>query len=259
MWYNVRKRIKSSSNQKEKIMNTQNILYGKTIIWNGDSICAGSRHTGAWADRIAEKNSMICKNYAIGGGTIAEGLPIMKSGNKRHSVSETLDLMYSEFPCADYLVIEGGTNDADLLGLVSEGVENTKLGSLDPFDFSGNYDKNTFCGALESIFFRALGYWNEKKILYVVAQKMGMSKEEFVNRRIYFDEAVKICEKWGIPYIDLWKGCYLNPYLKEMYNSEKTPEENRAENVGYYIDGQHLTAKGYDLTADILEKKLISL
>ena len=65
----------------------ENRLYGKTIIWNGDSICAGSSKTGNWATRISERNDMICKNYAIGGGTIAEGLkPTMngKPGGNSH-------------------------------------------------------------------------------------------------------------------------------------------------------------------------------
>jgi lysophospholipase L1-like esterase len=61
---------------------------------------------------------------------------------------------------------------------------------------------------------------------------------------------VEICEKWGIPYIDLWKGCYLNPYLQHMYDQSKTSEENEKENTGFYKDGQHLTSRGYDYTAE---------
>ena len=231
----------------------ENKLYGKTVIWNGDSICAGSSKTGNWATRIAERNSMNCKNYAIGGGTIAEGLPLTMSGNKRHSVSETLDRMHEEYPDADYIIIEGGTNDADLLGIATESPIGTKLGNFEPWDFSGNYDKNTFCGALESVFYRAINYWTGKKIGFIVAQKMGPCKHEYPNRRLYFDVAVEICKKWGIPYIDLWNGCYLNPELDCMYVRTNTPEENKLGNIGYYIDGQHLTANGYDFTAELIE------
>ena len=142
----------------------ENRLYGKTIIWNGDSICAGSSKTGNWATRIAERNSMNCKNYAIGGGTIAEGLPLTMSGKKRHSVSATLDIMKEEYPDADYIMIEGGTNDADLLGIATESREGTRLGGFDRWDFSGNYDLTTFCGALEGVFYRATKYWCGKKI-----------------------------------------------------------------------------------------------
>ena len=237
----------------------ENKLYGKTIIWNGDSICAGSSLTGAWANRIAEKNSMTYKNYAIGGGTIAEGLPKMKSGKDRHSVSFTLETMHKEYPDADYIVIEGGTNDADLLGNALSGYKPTLLGSVESGNYSGDYDKSTFCGALESVFYRATRYWMGKKIAFVVAQKMGLDIPESDNRRLYFDMAVKICLKWGIPYIDLWNGCYLNPHLLWMYDSTKTTNENKEENNGFYIDGQHLTARGYDVTADIIDSWLKTL
>ena len=85
---------------------------------------------------------------------------------------------------------------------------------------------------------------------------MGTNPVAAANRRRYFDRAAEICKKWGIPYLDLWNGCYLNPNLPWMYDSTKTAEENRTQNNGYYMDGQHLTARGYDLTADIIDSFL---
>lgn len=228
----------------------ENKLYGKTVIWNGDSICAGAEETGNWATRIAERNQMECKNYAVGGGTVAEGLPILSGGVVRHSVSRTLDEMYEEYPEADYIILEGGTNDADLF---EDSKGPSKLGSFDPENFSGEYDRTTFCGALESVFYRSVKYWNGKKIGYIVAQKMGDLTRSRRKRRLYFDKAVEICKKWGIPYIDLWEGCYLNPCLPWMYHSDKTAEENCKENIGYYKDSQHLTSRGYDVTAELIE------
>ena len=234
-------------------------LYGKTIIWNGDSICAGNPIRGCWASRIGERNKMVWKNYAVGGGTVTENSPVFKSGLPRHSVSATLEQMYAEFPEADYVSIEGGTNDADLLGNPLLAPEGTRLGSFSPADYSGEYDRDTFCGALESVFYRAGKYWMGKKIGYIVAQKMGMNPDSRENRRRYFDEAVKICIKWGIPYLDLWHGCYLNPQLPWMYDSTKSAAENHAENTGMYADGQHLTSRGYDVTSDIIESWLNTL
>lgn len=231
----------------------ENKLFEKVIIWNGDSICAGNSKTGNWATRIAQKNNMQFKNYAIGGGTVAEKLPLTKSDEKRHSVSETVEKMYADFPDADYIIFEGGTNDADLL-------RSSKLGNFDPSDYSGEYDRTTFCGALESVFFRAVQLWKGKKIGYIVAQKMGDPlPAKYENRRVYFDKAVEICLKWGIPYIDLWNGCYLNPHLPSMYDPTKSPDQNREENTGFYIDGQHLTARGYDFTSDIIDSWLKTL
>jgi len=144
-----------------------NKLFKKTIIWNGDSICAGSSASGNWATRIATKNDMQYKNYAVGGGTVAENLPLLKNGKQRHSVSATFDKMYEESSDADYIIIEGGTNDADLLGSLIKG-EKTLIGTFDPLDYSGQYDRSTFCGALESIFYRATKYWKGKKIGFIV-------------------------------------------------------------------------------------------
>ncbi len=246
--------------ERKTKMENFNKLYAKTIIWNGDSICAGSTVAGCWANRIAERNNMTYKNYAVGGGTIAEGLPLMKSGRPRHSVSLTLDKMYEEYPDADYIIIEGGTNDADLLGPAVLGDESTRLGSFDITDFSGEYDRTTFCGALESIFYRATKYWMGKKIAYIVAHKMGISDSlSYKNRRFYFNRAVEICKKWGIPYIDLWNGCYLNSSLPWMYDRTKTADENKVENLGFYYDSQHLTGRGYDFTADMIDSWLKSI
>lgn len=240
-------------------MYQENKLFGKTVIFNGDSICAGSERRGSWATRIAPRNQLAaCKNYAIGGGTIAEHTKPHLSGAARHSVSATLDKMYEEFPEADYIVLEGGTNDADLLGRITEGEIAARFGKVDPNDYSGNYDRDTFCGALESVFYRATRYWAGKKIAFIVAHKMGLNPPTVKNRRAYFDAAVEICKKWGIPYLDLWNTCYLNPALPWMYDPSISPDENMAGD-SLYSDGQHLTPRGYELTADIIDSFLKTL
>ena len=232
----------------------ENKLYGKTVIFNGDSICAGNEKFGSWATRLRARNSINnIKNYAVGGGPISEGL-FYQSGAPRHSVSATLEKMHEEYPFADYIVLEGGTNDADL----HSHIEDRDLrGSFDPDDFSGNYDRETFAGALESIFYRATKLWYGKRICYIVAHKMS-SGRPFKNRRAYFDLAIEICKKWGIPYLDLWNTCYLNSSLPWMYDPTKNAEENDA--AGFmYADSQHLTSHGYDLTADIIDSFLKTL
>ena len=238
----------------------ENKLCGKTIIWNGDSICQGNAKIGNCATRIAEKNSMTYKNYAVGGGTVTEGLPPTKNGSERYSVSKTIERMHDEFPNADYVIFEGGSNDADLLGDSFHGRMKTRLGSFEIADFSGEYDRTTFTGALESVFFRAIQFWAGKKIGYIIPQKMGLATDEdlkYYNRRVYFDRAVEICRKWGIPYIDLWNTCYLNPMLPDM--RKQNDEETGENTLAFYIDSQHLSARGYDFTADIINSWLYTL
>lgn len=234
----------------------ENKLFDKTIVWDGDSICAGNIAYGNWATRIAEKNKMTFKNYAVGGGVVGVNFPLSAKGYIRHSVLENVDTMFEEYPNADYIVFEGGTNDADL---IERGDAPFRLGSVDPENFSGDYDLTSFTGYLETLFYKAIKYWTGKKICYIVAHKMGVEAQSRRIRRMYFDKAVEICKKWGIPYIDLWEGCYLNPCIESMYNKNNTPDENRKNNIGYYVDGQHLTKRGYDYTSEIIENWLKTL
>jgi lysophospholipase L1-like esterase len=235
-----------------------NKLYKKQIIWNGDSICQGATATGTWATRVAEWNQLKSwKNYGVGGGTITENVLVASTGKTRHSVSASLEKMHEEFPNADYIILEGGTNDADLLGRITEGVTPDRFGSFDPEDFSGNYDRDTFCGALESIFYRAKQLWEGKKICYIVAQKMGTYAATSDNRYAYFQVAMEICEKWDIPYLNLWDDCELDPNEPEMYNPSKSPDQN--EECSMYRDGQHLTSAGYELTTELINAWLKTL
>ena len=221
-----------------------NPLWGKTAMWNGDSICAADSDTGAgWPGRIASANGMKYKNYGISGGTIAEN-----TGSGVHSVSATLDEMLTDFPNADYIIIEGGTNDADILG--SEGI-----GTFDADDFSAEYiaalDKDTFSGALESIFYRLVTQMKGKHIGYLIPQKMGHTEVLVTRRRAYFDRAILICKKWGIPYLDLWNGLYFNWRLAAHWDQTMTGAENEAAG-NLYLDGQHLTTTGYAVESPII-------
>ena len=238
-----------------------NPLYGKTIIWNGDSICYGSSAHGNWATRIAANNGLkdwAWKNYGVGGGTITENL-FYQSGKERHSVCATLEQMYEEFPNADYIIIEGGTNDADLLGRITNGAYSPDFGNYDINDFDGNYNTDTFCGALESIFYRAKELWSNAKICYIVAQKMGTDAAKAENRYAYFQAAMAICEKWEIPYLNLWDDCDLDPNDPQMFDPSKSADENEETSFAMYRDGQHLTAEGYDYTTAIIEAWLKAL
>ena len=226
------------------------------ILFNGDSLCIGLAETGSWSTRISEWMGIPCFNYARGGGTVTEDPPPLKNRVARHTVSATLARMHEEHPDADYILIEGGTNDADLFDTEIREGRPCRLGQLSPFDYSGEYDVRTFTGALESVFYRAMSLWPTARIGYIVAPKMGTSPHSQENRRRYFDRAVAVCRKWGIPYIDLWESCHLNPCHPAHYYRENSAAENRENNLGYYIDGQHLTASGYDLTADLIAKWL---
>lgn len=251
-------RIEEKSISLSKLEKTDNVLFQRTAIFDGDSICHGTSvgssdptYGQGWAGRIGKLNNMNYKNYGISGGVITSNDAF--EDIDLHSVVDNIDNMYNDYPDADYIIFEGGTNDADRLGVFTD---NSKVGTLDITDFSGNYDVKTFTGALETIFFKATKYWSGKHIGYIVAQKMGYGSKQYdkehSNRRAYFERAIEVCEKWGIPYKDLWNDCYLNPKNPNMYTYGKTADENIALG-NLYVDGQHLSAGGYDYISPIIE------
>lgn len=219
-----------------------NILSGKTAVFLGDSICAGTttlesaaEYGYGWGGLIGEANKMKWKNFGRNGGTIA---PIASVEEARW-VPTQVDLALAQYPDADYVIFEGGCNDADTLG-------ESKLGTFSASGYAPE-GTSTFTGAFEVLVLKILNSFPNAKIGYIVAQKMGVSDDygSANNRyRKFFDRAVEICQKWGIPVIDLWNETPLNPKLAIHYDRSLTADKAN-ENEKCYTDGQHLTLTGY--------------
>ena len=226
--------------------NTPN-LFNKRVVFDGDSICYGAGDSvggNAYASRIGNANEMIWANVGVSGGTIA-----VVSGY--HNLCTYIDTIHTNYPELDYLILEGGTNDADHLQM--EGI-----GTLSEYDdFSGSYDTSTFYGALETLFYKATQYYPSAKIGFIIAPKMSIWVESqgrmvLPTRRInYFEAAAETCKKWGIPYIDLWNGCAMNSCLEAYYDHTMTAEQNLAAGK-MYADQQHPNANGYDYIWSII-------
>lgn len=232
----------------------------RVIVFDGDSICHAGRtavngeYVG-WAARVGDALSMEWYNYARGGATITAEM-YAKGEVARHWISRSIDKIHDLHPTLDYLILEGGTNDADLLDIGS-----ARFGELDLSDYSGNYDDTTFTGGLESLFFKALNYYPRVKIGYIVAQKMGLPGGGYgkdYKRRHYFLRAIEVCKKWGVPYLDLWEGSPMNPSLVCYYDPNLSAEENTKAGKAYF-DGQHLTEVGYDILSDRIRSFVASL
>lgn len=235
----------------------RNTLYGGTIIFDGDSICSagseGNAPYNGYAYRIGHGNTMTYHNVGVGGATIA-GDTYYQDSSPRHWISRYIDTIHQNYSSLDYLILEGGTNDADILG-------NNGIGTLDVNDYSGSYDDTTFTGALDSLFYKALNYYPNAKIGFIIAQKMGVSNDYTSTgniRRKFFERAMDVCKKWGISYINLWDNSPLNPKLPCYYNSSLDEQGNR--DGGYaYTDGQHLTGIGYDIISPAIESWIRTL
>ena len=84
-------------------------------------------------------------NFGIGGGTITAEVYSLVTGKPKHWVCRNIDNIHNEVPELDYLI---------------------------PEDYSEQYDDTTFCGAVETLFFKALNYYPNAKIGFTIAPKI---------------------------------------------------------------------------------------
>lgn len=222
-----------------KSHSADNPLAEKTILFTGDSVCAAYIDNGdgtygkqyGWAEIIKENNpSIIMKNYGQGGTTVAV------KGDSNDSILERLNTMYSEYPNADYIIVEGGVNDCYQ-------PDKIKLGTITQ-GYNDALDTSTFCGAFESLLKNAILKWKGKKIGYIALFKVPTA----TNFKDYMDKAKLICEKWSIPYIDLYNqsGLEFNvDEIKALYS--------------YGNGGLHPNVEGYKIITPKIESWIKSL
>lgn len=161
-----------------------NPLSGKILSTTGDSIAAGAGNNGSgYPELVASNNNMTLQNVAVGGGTVAY------LNANTFCISRSISSMRSD---ADFVLLEGGGNDAD------SGVQ---LGTLSS-GYTATLDDTTFAGAIESMFKAAIARFPDKKIGYVFIHKCASGYDSRVPNS-YYDMAKSACEKWGIPYLDL--------------------------------------------------------
>lgn len=168
-----------------------NPLYGKSISFNGDSICSGAENNGTlggYGKIIADRNSMSYQNIAVGGAVITAEL-YSSSGNALPCISRTISNMDET---ADYAIVEGGINDSAFdapMGAIIDG-------------FSGELDETTYCGAFENMLKQLILRFPGKKIGYIAVHTNGdgFASGDDTN---YYAMAKKCCEKWGVPFCDL--------------------------------------------------------
>lgn len=228
-------------------------LFAKTLFCDGDSIAQGDRdlpdNKHAWFTRLCDDNHMTGHNYAVGGASI------YYDSSSRHCISRSIDYIHSLYTAedVDYLILDGGTNDADLIGSILVEPKPAAFGSWTENDFSGSYDDTTFCGAVEAMFYKAITYFPKSKIGFIIAMEMGTGGNTPANRRAYFEEIIKIAAKWHIPVLDLWKESGMDARLTVFYDSSLTGDQNVAAGK-YYYDGQHPTSYGYDFFQNKIQK-----
>lgn len=208
-------------------------IKGKTVVFFGDSICAGAGDTGGYAKPIQETTGCIANNLGRSGATIA---------NAGASTYKIVNMVKEFSGAADLIVVEGGTND------YNQGVA---LGEITA-TYADELDETTFCGALESAIQALLtnyptaqlfGVFTHRDVSDTVTNSNGVTKKEF------HDKAIAIYEKYALPYYDAYKDSgFITAYstasgtpaffkrISDMhtYNGDKV-HPNEAGYAKYYV------------------------
>lgn len=170
----------------------ENPLRGKILAVDGDSICYGAGFLGGYAKIIADKNNMILQNLAVAGATLASNTYYSQAdgGGARHWISTNVVNLRQD---ADYIIIEGGINDGELLGDMTN-------------DYEGEFDSTTMLGALDTLFSSLYNRFPGKKIGFIIVHAVNENWSSYRDGFRY-KAIIDSCKKWGIPYCDLNETC----------------------------------------------------
>lgn len=202
-----------------------NPLYKKSVLFVGDSLCEAACELktkeyapiAGWAGRIIRNNEMSGLNKSCGGASMSDcrGWNIV--------INQLIEMTGNDY---DYVILEGGGNDA---------WDSTPVGVMtDGFD--GPFDRNTFAGGFESTIKYAKDNFKTAKFGFIVTFQMPSAPfGRMADMSEYFALSKKICEKWGISYVDLFFDEKLNKELLKTHTSEFLPDFIHPNTDGYNI------------------------
>lgn len=213
------------------------VLEGKSVLFVGDSLCEGwcewndpvYGETVAWAGRIMKKNNMSGINKSLGGASLSDC-------RKDNTVLAQLKAMSGN--TYDLVILQGGVNDA---------WDEVKLGKMTE-GFNDEFDFSTFAGGLETTLKYAKDHFPDAIIAFTISYRMPKATfGSLGNMRLYVNLTKRICEKWDVPYLDLYNDNDFNNNVLKSHTNECLP------------DAIHPNSKGYNLLAPKIEEWMISL
>lgn len=225
-------------------------LSNKSVMILGDSIMNGSgNHDFGVGEYLVQDFGMTLFKYCVGGARVG-----YKEG--KNWVIEQVRLAIHSGNKPDYILFNGFTNDcyrADStcqpdvpLGEISQGYDPENI-------FEIGTQNTTFSGCFESIVYALMTHFPQAKILFIRPHNMG--RREDALQRLYGERALSICQKWGIPYVDLYRESGMNTFLPEHRDLFT------ADTYGWGKgDCTHPNALGYQLKyMPLIKAKLLQL
>ena len=198
----------------------------KTALFLGDSISYGAADAGrSWAWRMSNSLGFKPDNQSVNGWAIS-------TSRQLRIINELKGVKYNSY---DYVIMEGGTNDAwdsCEVGVVSD--------SYDPKDF----DITTFAGGLEELFYNAYQRFPGARFGFIITYKMPLATDK--GNVAYMEPianiSIDICKKWNVAYLDLYHDDYVNNTLLEV------------DTLNYLIDTVHPSVAAYDRLSPYIEQ-----
>lgn len=212
---------------------TDSVLYQKSALFLGDSLGmakpAGYYYWG-WAGRIGEVNDMEYVNAAKSGTAFS---------NRSTKYGRILEQFYtSDKTDFDYVILEGGINDAwfeAAVGTMTEG-------------FDGPFDPSTFAGGFEeTIKIMKERYPNAQYGHIIHYETPDAPYGKIPEAAKYVEMCKKICDKWEIPYLDLFT------------DTELCYEVIKVDTRENMYDDVHVNVHGYDLLYPVIEEWMAKL
>lgn len=202
------------------------LLAGKNILMSGDSIISGystnviTNFTGANVVKIGVSSATV------------------STGEGENRLINQLIKDRQNNPNAEYDVVFlfGGINDARC---------QTPIGELST---DGTYDIDTFIGALEELIEYAKREYPNSEIAYLIPYKTTYAEEKYGglidHRDDYTNAIIAVCEKWDVPYLDMYNSDMISGVLNGTRKITTTDISVGYNNLAHF-DGLHLNYSGY--------------
>lgn len=200
---------------------TDSPLRGHSALFLGDSICYAADndfyYNAGWAGRLDAINGMDTLNLSSPGASLST----VWADNR--IVAQFDQTTRTDF---EFIVMQGVANDAS---------QDTPIGTLSE-GFDAELDESTVAGGIEGLFREAKRRYPNATLGFIITYPLPLlSSGAYPDIDEYVDLLIAACEKWEIPYLDLY-------HDKEFYNDVLKVNSNV-----YLFDGVHPNGAGYDL------------
>ncbi|MBR6548634.1 MAG: hypothetical protein IKT68_03730, partial [Clostridia bacterium] len=187
----------------------------KRALFVGDSISYGHGDTPqgrAWAGRLADSLGILSDNQSCSGWSVST----IRAAQIVQQLERNKEKQF------DYVIMHGGINDS-----WDNAPKGVMTNSYNPEDF----DRTTFGGALEHLFYYAYQYFPNARLGYIINFKMPAASSDM---GVYRELALQICKKWKV-------SCY------DMHADDAVTNALQAHTLTNMADAGHPNKAGYDI------------